>query len=155
MGDVKLLLLIIIISVASLVLSAMLHFCSLFPIYEPPRELLVLICISSIAVIYWATVIVQKTHNEVYVKNVIKALFGACPGWLLTMTGLFMMYALGWQIFFILMRFFSGSDGISGQRDITSYSSRCLSGWMMAFNSIAFMIFYSYKRLRERHSGDR
>jgi hypothetical protein len=150
-GDVKLLLLIF-ISITGLVLSAVIHFCSLFHIYEPPRELMILINIGIMVVLYPAYIISKKMRNEVNVKNFNKALFSACPRWLSIMNGFLIVYALVGLIFFIFKRYFAGLAVTNGQ-EIMANSFRGFSGHWMALYSLAFAILYSCKRLKNGTSN--
>ena len=152
MRDDKLLLLIY-ISFTGLVLSAVLHFCSLFHIYEPPRELTILIWIGAVVVFYSSFVIGNKIRKEVNVKDYTKAVLGACPKWLSTMNGLVIMYVVGYLIFLIVMKY-AGSSAVDGGQGITAKVSHGFAGHWMAFYSIAFMTLYSSKRIKETHSGN-
>jgi hypothetical protein len=145
-GDFKLILLIV-ISVIGLVLSTVIHFCSLFHIYEPSRGLMILINIGIMVVFYPAYIISKKTRNELNVKDFNKAIFDACPGWLSIMTGLLIMYALGGLTFFILKRYFASSAVTNGQ-EIISNGFRGFSGHWMALYSLAFALLYSCRCLK-------
>jgi hypothetical protein len=133
-------------------LSAVLHFFSIFHIYEAPRELMILIYIGALVVIYPALIIKKKTSNEVDVKDFNKALFGASPRWLLTMNGLIFIYVFGWLIFLIIKRYFGNSAVTNGQGIMVNESPGFSSHWM-ALYSIAFYILYSCKRLKEVHAN--
>jgi len=137
----------IIISVIGLVISAAIHFCSLFHIYEPPREIVILINIGIVVVFYPAYIISKKVRNEVNIKDFNKAIFDACPGWLSFMTGLLIMYALAGLIFFTFRRYFASSVGTDGQEIIPS-RFRGFTGYWMAPYSLAFMLLYSCRRLK-------
>ena len=152
MGDDKLLILII-ISVTGMVLSAVFHFSSLFHIYQPPRELTILIWIGALVVIYPAIVIEKKTRKGVNVKDYKKAVLGVCPGWLLAVNGLIIMYVIGYIIFLIFEKFFGSPDVDSGQGVITNLTHGFAGHWM-AFYSISFMTLYSSKRIKETRSGN-
>lgn len=142
--------LLIVISVIGLVLSAIIHFCSLFHIYEPPRELIILINIGIMVVFYPAYIISKKMRSELNVKDFNKAMFDACPGWLSIMTGLLIVYALAGLIFFIFKRYFASSAVTNGQ-EIIANGFRGFSGYLMAFYSLVFALLYSCRRLKSTH----
>lgn len=142
--------LLIFISVTGLVLSALLHFCSLFHIYEPPRELTTLIWIGAMVVIYPAIVIAEKTRREVNAKDYKKAVLGVCPGWFLTMNGLIIMYVVGYLIFLIFKKYVGSSAVDSGQGIVTNVTHGFAGHWMGIY-SLAFTMLYSCKRLKETH----
>ncbi len=141
-------LLLIIISATGMVLSAGLHFCSLFHIYEPPRELTILIWIGALVVFYSAFVIQKKTRKEVNVEDYKKAVLGVCPGWLLTMNGLIIMYVFGYLIFLIFEKYFGSPAVDSGQGVITNLTHGFAGHWMGVY-SLAFAMLYTCKRLKE------
>ena len=147
-------LLLIIISVEGLVLSAVFHFCSLFHIYEPPRELTILIWIGAMVVIYPAIVIAKKTRREVNVKDYKKAVLGACPGWLLTINGLIIMYVIGYLIFLIFKKYV-GSPAIDSGQGVMTNISHGFAGHWMGIYSLAFAMLYTCKRLKETPGGNR
>lgn len=136
-------LLLIFISVTGLVLSAVIHFSSLFHIYEPPSGLMMLMNISIMVVFYPAYIVSKKTLDEKNVKDFKKAISGACPDGLLVMNGFIIMYALGWLIFFIFKRYFDSSVITNWQRIMVS------SGYWMAFYSLVFTLLYSCRRLKK------
>ncbi len=140
--------LLIVISVIGLVLSAVIHFCSLFHIYEPPRKVMILIDIGAMVVLYMAYTISRKTRGELNVKDFRKTISGVCPGWLSIMTGLLIIYAMGGLIFVIYKRHFSSAVNANGQ-GIIENSFRGFSGYWMALYSLAFAILYSCRRLKK------
>ena len=142
-------LLLIFISVTGLVLSTVIHFCSLFHIYESPRGLMILINIGIIFVFYPAWIISNRMRNKVNVKDFKKTLFDACPGWLSIMNGLLIMYALGGLIFFLFKRHFAGPD-ISNGQGVMAEGFRGFTGHWMALYSLAFTLLYSCRRLKKR-----
>jgi len=136
------LLLLIFISVTGLVLSTVIHFCSLFHIYEPPRELMILIDMGFIVVFYPACIVSNKMRNKANIKDFKNALFSACPKWLSIMNGFLIIYALGWLIFFIFKRHFDSSVVTNWQGIMAN------SGYLMAFYSLVFALLYSCRRLK-------
>lgn len=140
-------LLLIFISAAGLVLSAAVHFCSLFHIYEPPRGLMMLIYIGAIATIYSAIIISRKTRNEIDVEDYKKAIFFACPKWLSMMNGFFIMYVLGGLIFLVFKRYFVGSS-VANEQGIPANGFRGFSGHWMVFYSLALALLCSCRRLK-------
>lgn len=146
-GDFKLILLIV-ISVIGLVISAVIHFCSLFHIYEPPREVMILIDMGFIVVFYPACIVSNKMRNKANIKDFKNAIFSACPKWLSIMTGLLIIYAMGGLIFVIYKRHFSSAVNANGQ-GIIDNSFRGFSGHWMALYSLAFAILYSCRRLKK------
>ena len=140
--------LLIFISAMGLVFSAVVHFCSLFHIYEPPRALWMLIYIGIIVVFYPACIISKKTRNEPNVKDSKKALFDACPRWLSIMTGFLIMYALAGLIFFIFKRHFT-STVITDRQRVAANGFRGFSGHSMALYSLALALLYSCRRLKK------
>ena len=153
MGDVKLQLLII-ISVAGMVLSAVFHFSSVFNIYQPPRELTILIWIGALVVICPAIVIEKKTRKGVNVKDYKKAVLGVCPGWLLTVNGLIILYVIGYIIFLIFEKYFGSPDVDNGQGVITNLTHGFAGHWIGVY-SLAFLMLYTCKRLKEIHICNR
>jgi len=143
------LILLIIISVIGLVLSAVIHFCSLFRIYEPPRALMILINIGIMVVFYPACIISYKMRNRVNIKDFKKAMFDACPRWLSIMNGLLIMYALAGLIFFIFKKYFASSAVTKGQ-EIMADGFRGFTGHWMALYSLAFAILYSCRHLKNK-----
>jgi hypothetical protein len=93
LGDIGLLLLVF-ISVAGLVLSFVVHFCSLFHIYYPPRELIILINAGIFVTIWPAIIIAKNTRDNIGMTNPKDIIFKVCPRWLSIMTGFLIMYAL-------------------------------------------------------------
>ena len=132
-------LLLIFISVTGFVLSTVIHFCWLFHIYEPPRELTIFIWMGVMVVIYPALIISKKTRGELTEKDFRKAISGVCPRWLLIMNRLVIMYALGWLIFCIYKKYFADSSDFRG-----------FTGHWMLFYSISFKLLYCCKRLKKQ-----
>ena len=132
-------LLLIWISVTGFVLSAVIHFCWLFRIYESPSWLLNLINISAMVVLCLAYPISKKTQGELSRKDYRKALSGVCPGWLAAMGGFLIMYALGGLLFSVYKRHFADSADFRG-----------FTGHWMALYALAFIILYSVRRLKKQ-----
>jgi hypothetical protein len=137
-------LLLIFISSMGLVLSAVIHFSSLFHIYEAPSWLIMLMNTSMIIVFYPVYIISKKTVDEGNIKDFKKAASGVCPDWLLVTNGFIIMYALGWLIFFIFKRYFYESVITNWQRIMTN------SGFWIAYYSLVFALLYSCRRLKKR-----
>ena len=139
LGNAKLLLLIF-ISATGLVLSAVIHFSSLFHIYEPPRGLIILINIGGFVVVCAAWIISKNLHNKDNIKDFKNAMHSVCPRWMSIMTGLLIMYALAGLIFFFFRRYFAGSAPTNG-----------FTGHWMALYSLAFSLLYLCRRLKKAH----
>jgi len=105
---------------------------------------MILINMGFIIVFYPAYIISNKMRNKANIKDFKKAIFDACPGWLSIMTGLLIIYALGWLIFFIFKRYFASSAVTNGQGIMAN------SGYLMAFYSLAFALLYSCRRLKNK-----
>jgi hypothetical protein len=147
LGDDELILLVV-ISVVGLVLSVIVHFCSVLRICEPPRELMILISIGAMLVLYPSFIIVNKLRKQDSTKDFKKALFAACPKWLSTLTGFSIMYALGGLMFFILKRHFATSPATDGQGVVTT-GFKGFSGHWIALYCLAFSLLYSCRRLKK------
>jgi hypothetical protein len=114
---------------------------------------MILIGISLIVVFYPTYIIWSKVRSKANIKDFKKALSGACPRWLSIMTGFFIIYALGWLMFFIFKRYFGSTFPTKWQGIMAN------SGILMAFYSLVLALLYSCRRLllgmtkRERRAG--
>ena len=137
-GGVRLILLIL-ISAIGLILSAVIHFSALFHIYNPPRELTILINVGGFLAVYSAWIISKNLHNEGDTKDIKNAIRGACPRWMSIMTGLLIIYAMGGLIFLFFKRYFAGSTPINS-----------FTGHWMGLYSLAVSLLYSSRRLKKQ-----
>jgi hypothetical protein len=129
------------ISAIGLILSAVIHICSIFHIFDAPRELIVLIHVGGVAVVYFAFIISKKVCSENNVTDFKNAMRSGCPQWMAIMTGLLVIYALAGLLFFLFRRYFVGSASING-----------FTGHWMALYALAFTMLYSCMRLKNnRH----
>lgn len=134
--------LVIVILIAGFILSALLHFCMLFQIYDPPRELLIFINMGAFFAIYAAMFISRRTCDIANSKDFRKILAKICPKWLSVLTGLLIIYTLvGFAI--VIFKKYLG-DSISTNEGGNGVNFQGFSGWM-AIYSLAFSIIYSCK----------
>lgn len=135
------------ISIIGLALSAFVHFCMVFHIFDPPRELLMLIKIGILVVMYPAFIISRDLRNKGNIKNFKNAVLSVCPQWMLILTGILIAYALGGLFFFIFKRYGLGHINDQG---IMVNSTQGFSGHWMAFYSLSLTLLYSCTRLKNK-----
>jgi peptidoglycan biosynthesis protein MviN/MurJ (putative lipid II flippase) len=90
----------------------------------------------------------KKARQEKNAKEFRKDILGVCPEWLLTTSGLIIMYGLGWFIFFIYKRYFDVSVPTNWQR--IGFTS---AFWMASY-SLNFALLYICRCLKERTLAD-
>ena len=138
----------IFISAIGLVLSFVIHFCSLFHVYNPPRVLAMVLYMGAILVIYPACIVSKKMRCEFGKNGFKKAVQSVCPRWMIAMTGFLLMYAIVSFIFFYVKGSSTGLDtnggGTTG-RDLMGFT-----GHGMSLYSLVFSIFYSFRCLKKR-----
>jgi len=135
-------LLLLVISAIGLVLSAVIHICAIFHIFDPPRELITLIHMGGFVVVYSAWIISKKLRGEYDIKDFKNAMRSVCPRWMAIMTGLLIMYALAGLIFFFFRRHFASPASING-----------FTGHWMVLYALAFTMLYSCRCLKKAHDG--
>jgi hypothetical protein len=133
----------IIVAVVGLMISAVVHFCSLFHIYNPSRELMILINAGIIVTIWPAILIAKKMRDAIDMADPKELLFKTCPRWLTAMTGFLLMYAFVGLIYFMFKRY-SYNSGIAAN------GFRGFTGHWMALYSLALAILYSCERLKKQ-----
>jgi hypothetical protein len=136
--------LLIFLSATGLVISVIVHFCGLFHIFNPLRELSVLISIGAIVVLYPAFVIRGNLRSNYNGEDFNKTLFNACPRWMQTILGLFIMYALAGLIFSVFRKYF----GVTVPPNATG-SLRGFTGYWMSLYALAFAILYGCMKLKK------
>jgi hypothetical protein len=135
------LLMLIFISVIGLGLSVIIHICSLFHICEPPRWLIILISVGIIIVLYPTIIIERTTRKRLGIESFKDAMVKTIPKCLVTINGVFILYALGWIIFLIFKKYFTDT----GVNDFRGPSGI----WMVSYSWL-FTTLYCYRRLKER-----
>jgi len=135
----------IIVAVIGLVVSAVAHFCSLFHIYNPSRELIILINAGIIITIWPAIIIAKETRDASAMVDPKELLFRVCPRWLSAMTGFLLIYAFAGLIYFVFKRYSANSS-------LADNSFRGFSGHWMALYSLALAILYSCERLKNNNN---
>ena len=145
--------LLIIVSVAGLVVSAGLHICVIFHIYYPPRELMMLIQMGSFALVYSAMYVSKKTRGLAERKEFNDKMFKACPGWLLTMTGVLIIYALAGFVFFVFKRY-SAEATVTNNEEAIGNRFQLFTVSLMVLYSVALSIFYSCRSLQRCAEGE-
>jgi hypothetical protein len=125
------------ISIIGLALSAIVHFCSLLNIYNPPRVLIILLNVGMIVVLCSACIVSNKMRHRCSIEDCKKDLYNTCPRWLRIMNGLFIIYALAGLIYSCFVKLSNGAEVFHG-----------FTGYWMAVYSLAIVILYSCKRLQ-------
>lgn len=128
-------------------LSALVHFCSIFDIFQPPRELILIINVGVFLVAYPTFIIVKNVRDQLNLTDFKQAVFDVCPKHLLTLNGLIIMYAIVGLLFFIFKNHFTADVGNNSQEVIKGYSG--FTGHWMAIYSLTFTLLYSCKRLKD------
>ena len=137
-------LLLIFISFIGFVLSAVIHLCSLFRIYESPREIKILIQIGIIAVFYPSWFISEKMRKEENITDYKKAILGVCPKWMLILNSFLLVYAFAGLLYSLFIKQIIGA----ANKDFRGFS-----GHWMALYFLTFTILYCCKRLRNGKSN--
>lgn len=139
--------LLLMVSLAGLVLSAVLHLLIVFQIYNPPREFSILINLGAAFTIYAAIAISRRTGDQTNHKEFRKNLYGLCPPWLATGTGFLVMYALAGLLYVAVKKHFGDSASANTGGGGKNYYG--LSCFWMALYAIAFCIAYSCRKYVE------
>ena len=134
--------LLIVVSITGFILSTILHFLTLFHIYDPPKGLVTFVHLGAACVVYAAIFIPKRICGKANIKDFRKALFDICPKWVSTLTGFVIMYVFVWLIF-LLFKKHSGGPVLTDDADTIKGTSQVFSGHLMALYALASSTLYS------------
>lgn len=139
----------VLIAASGLILSVIVHVCSLFGIPNPLGESAWVLHMGIFVVWFPAVIVAQKITRDVPQKDWWKAALRGCPNWMKKMLYFFFGYAILNFIIFIVMDVTGGSLPAS-EGDTPSSIFKGFSGHWMAFYSAALAILYSYTHVKDR-----
>lgn len=134
--------LLIAVSITGFILSAILHFLTLFHIYNPPRGLVMFVNLGAACMVYAAIFVSKRICDKPNIKDFRKVLSDVCPKWVSALTGFVIMYAFAGLIFFIFKKYLGGSLS-TNNADTIKDNFQGFSGHWMALYALAFSILYS------------
>lgn len=140
----KLILLLLVISVIGFVISFAVHFLSLFHIYNPSKELTMILYIGILIVIYPAILATKKIKSEIGKDKMKDFMSKVCPKWMTISLGFLIMYLIVQFGYLIITRISRDSEIADVAENPETYNG--FPAQWMVFYALGAVLLYSYLR---------